>query len=135
MVGMTTFDESQHPRGQAANAGQFASKSNDAPAGELAATLPTLADALDQLRAALALHEQGAAEFKTDITDDPLIGEVRAVLAAAAAEKARFAVPAEITDAIARDFPADEPMVFIPAGGTTASSSTCSPTTVRKAAP
>lgn len=34
---MTPFDESLHPRGQAGNAGQFAAKSNDAPAGGLAA--------------------------------------------------------------------------------------------------
>ncbi|MBN9214107.1 MAG: hypothetical protein J0J04_04700 [Microbacterium sp.] len=33
---MSTFDESLHPRGQAANAGQFRTKSNDAPAGTLA---------------------------------------------------------------------------------------------------
>lgn len=32
---MTTFDERLHPRGQAANAGQFAAKSNDAPHAEL----------------------------------------------------------------------------------------------------
>lgn len=38
MVGMT-FDE-QHPRGQAANAGQFREKVNDAPTGELHAPAP-----------------------------------------------------------------------------------------------
>lgn len=32
----TSFDETLHPRGQAANAGQFRVKANDAPAGELA---------------------------------------------------------------------------------------------------
>ncbi|AUG29498.1 hypothetical protein CXR34_08605 [Microbacterium hominis] len=36
MVGMNTFDESLHPRG---NAGQFATKTNDAPAGTLAPTV------------------------------------------------------------------------------------------------
>lgn len=40
MVGMTTFDESKHPRGQAANPGQFASKTNDAPTGGLTASEP-----------------------------------------------------------------------------------------------
>lgn len=35
MVAMSTFDETLHPRGQAANAGQFAAKRNDAPAGQL----------------------------------------------------------------------------------------------------
>ncbi|MBN9214654.1 MAG: hypothetical protein J0J04_07560 [Microbacterium sp.] len=35
---MTTFDETLHPRGQAGNAGQFATKTNDAPSGELAPT-------------------------------------------------------------------------------------------------
>jgi len=34
---MTTFNERLHPRGQAANAGQFAAKSNDAPHAGLAA--------------------------------------------------------------------------------------------------
>lgn len=36
MVGMSSFDESLHPRGQASNAGQFRTKENDAPTGELA---------------------------------------------------------------------------------------------------
>lgn len=32
MVGMSSYDDSLHPRGQAANAGQYRAKSNDAPA-------------------------------------------------------------------------------------------------------
>ncbi len=36
-VGVSVFDESLHPRGQAANVGQFASKSNGSPVGVLAA--------------------------------------------------------------------------------------------------
>lgn len=43
MVGMTTFDESKHPRGQAANPGQFAAKTNDAPTGGLTAPEPPTA--------------------------------------------------------------------------------------------
>ncbi|MBN9214673.1 MAG: hypothetical protein J0J04_07655 [Microbacterium sp.] len=39
---MTTFVEADHPRGQAANAGQFREKVNDAPSGELTATVETL---------------------------------------------------------------------------------------------
>lgn len=36
MVGMSTFAETDHPRGQAANAGQFRMKENSAPTGKLA---------------------------------------------------------------------------------------------------
>ncbi|EPD84214.1 hypothetical protein HMPREF1529_02279 [Microbacterium sp. oral taxon 186 str. F0373] len=36
-VGMSSFDASDHPRGQAANAGQFREKANDAPDSELTA--------------------------------------------------------------------------------------------------
>lgn len=39
---MSTYDESKHPRGQAANAGQFREKSNDAPTASLEAGLPVL---------------------------------------------------------------------------------------------
>lgn len=39
MVGMSTFDESLHPRGQATNSGQFKSKENSAPVGSLASVL------------------------------------------------------------------------------------------------
>lgn len=43
---MTHFDESKHPRGQAANAGQFAAKSNTAPGASLAdVPLPTFSPA------------------------------------------------------------------------------------------
>lgn len=42
MVGMSTFDETLHPRGQAGNPGQFATKTNDAPGGELSAEQPQL---------------------------------------------------------------------------------------------
>lgn len=42
MVNMTTFDESQHPRGNAANRGQFREKQNTAPAGGLTAVMPML---------------------------------------------------------------------------------------------
>lgn len=45
MVDMTTFDESLHPRGQAANSGQFREKRNDAPAGALTAVLPEMTPA------------------------------------------------------------------------------------------
>ncbi|MBN9214826.1 MAG: hypothetical protein J0J04_08550 [Microbacterium sp.] len=38
---MSTFDESLHPRGQAGNPGQFATKTNDAPAAELERPGPT----------------------------------------------------------------------------------------------
>ncbi|MBN9214825.1 MAG: hypothetical protein J0J04_08545 [Microbacterium sp.] len=43
---MTGFNEALHPRGQAANAGQFRGKANDAPAGAL--TAPTTDDAADR---------------------------------------------------------------------------------------
>lgn len=38
---MSTFNETLHPRGQAANAGQFASKSNDAPENALQSSAVT----------------------------------------------------------------------------------------------
>lgn len=44
VVGMTTFDESLHPRGQASNAGQFIAKSNAAPTTELVPVAVTLAN-------------------------------------------------------------------------------------------
>lgn len=43
---MSTFTETLHPRGQAANAGQFRAKTNDAPAGILAAPLHERLDAV-----------------------------------------------------------------------------------------
>ena len=38
---MSIFDESLHPRGQAANPGQFRSKAQHAPRALLAATIPS----------------------------------------------------------------------------------------------
>ncbi|MBN9214818.1 MAG: DUF262 domain-containing protein [Microbacterium sp.] len=47
---MSDFDETQHPRGQAANAGQFRDKQNDAPAGDLTDRTSRIAEA-NHLRA------------------------------------------------------------------------------------
>lgn len=58
MVTMSTFDEAQHPRGQAANAGQFATKVNTAPAGTLDPALtPALATALETASRPLGLDQ------------------------------------------------------------------------------
>ncbi|MBN9214652.1 MAG: hypothetical protein J0J04_07550 [Microbacterium sp.] len=59
---MSTFDESLHPRGQAGNAGQFATKTNDAPAGTL--TIEPDEHDVDTL----FVSEIGALTY--DITDD-----------------------------------------------------------------
>lgn len=115
MVAMTTFDESKHPRGQAANPGQFTAKTNDAPAGELGHQQPdpfaALSDAHDEFER-LAY----AGDLNVEAYDD-MLSAVRRVLNAEEERRAKFAVPAEITAAIAEDFTVDEPMVFVPAGG------------------
>lgn len=48
---MSTFDEGAHPRGQAANAGQFRTKTNSAPAGELSGGADDAGTVTLQLRA------------------------------------------------------------------------------------
>ncbi|MBN9214823.1 MAG: hypothetical protein J0J04_08535 [Microbacterium sp.] len=53
---MTSFDESLHPRGQAANAGQFATKTNTAPTGTLASAGASTATLLEERATAAALH-------------------------------------------------------------------------------
>lgn len=77
MVGMTTYDESLHPRGQAANAGQFREKHNDAPTGSLTADLPELTPAdvrnadytIDVLREHITATE-GVHDLHVSGTDD-----------------------------------------------------------------
>lgn len=58
MVGMTSYDESQHPRGQATNAGQFRAKQNDAPTG-----------VLDNPRAELDAANQAYQSYGDDLLD------------------------------------------------------------------
>lgn len=61
---MTSFDESLHPRGQAANAGQFATKTNDAPTATLGATSGASLEAILRERAtAAAIHAQARATY------------------------------------------------------------------------
>lgn len=55
MVGMSTYNEALHPRGNAKNAGQFATKTNDAPATTLADDSTARLDAI--------AHEHHRAEW------------------------------------------------------------------------
>lgn len=61
---MTSFDESLHPRGQAANAGQFAPKTNDAPTGTLNVAAGASLESIMRERAtAAAIHSQARATY------------------------------------------------------------------------
>lgn len=56
MVTMSTFDESQHPRGQAANAGQFTAKVNDSPTGSLTTHEASAESIMKERRAAASVY-------------------------------------------------------------------------------
>ncbi|AUG29499.1 MULTISPECIES: DUF262 domain-containing protein [Microbacterium] len=60
---MSTFDETKHPRGQAANSGQFAAKTNEPPAG-------TLDDRAARMAAAASLEVELSALRRSRVPSD-----------------------------------------------------------------
>lgn len=89
MVDMNAFDETKHPRGQTANSGQFASKSNDAPAG-------ALDDRPARMAAASSLESELSALRRSRVSSDQdkaREADLRAQIAAAYARPARAQKP------------------------------------------
>lgn len=82
---MSTFDETQHPRGQATNAGQFQAKSNDGPASRLGDRATRLAEAGDLTREVIAIRRNRSLSDE----DKGRVAELEARIAALTARPGR----------------------------------------------
>ncbi|MBN9214822.1 MAG: hypothetical protein J0J04_08530 [Microbacterium sp.] len=105
---MTTYDESLHPRGQAANAGQFRSKENDAPTSVLAQPRSSekhLAAAAAPIDAAelLEMLDQPERYASTDVSWLPITDRVYREIDGAPSQRINQDRPA-FTDTGERDF-------------------------------